>query len=556
MSHVAQPLLDPDEVLEPAGQQLAEEQAALRRVAILVARGVPQDELFGAVNAEIARLVGAEATAMLRFEPDDTVTLVAAWTRRGLDSPVGARRPVGAVLRALRDGRHPARFGPSELPLCGPFVEEARRCGIRSSVGVPITVDGRVWGVIFAAWDRREPAPGDTEARIAGFTELVAAAIANAQARSELQMLADEQAALRRVAELVARDVEPEAVFAAVAVEASRLLGYPTALLRYAPSGDATVVAVQGGIASVGICVPADGNGISARVLSTGRPARLDSYSAVSGSAPAIARSIGLGAAAGAPIVVEARTWGYIGAMTRCEPLPAGTEDRLARFARLVALAIGNAESRAELTASRVRVIATADAARRRIQRDLHDGAQQRLVQTVITLKLARAGLDDASGREVALVDEALWHAERATAELRELAHGILPAALIQGGLRAGVESLCGHPALPVDVDVTPERLPARVETTAYFVVAEALTNAVKHAGAATAHVRAGVVGGVLRLEVSDDGSGGADPARGTGLTGLADRVAACGGTFTVTSPPGEGTTLALRIPIERKAQP
>ena len=160
MSHVAQPLLDPDEVLEPAGQQLAEEQAALRRVAILVARGVPQDELFGAVNAEIARLVGAEATAMLRFEPDDTVTLVAAWTRRDLDSPVGARRPVGAVLRSLRDVRHPARFGPSELPLCGPFVEEARRCGIRSSVGVPITVDGRVWGVIFAAWEPAGAGPG------------------------------------------------------------------------------------------------------------------------------------------------------------------------------------------------------------------------------------------------------------------------------------------------------------------------------------------------------------------------------------------------------------
>jgi signal transduction histidine kinase len=551
MSHVLTPLVDSDEILEVEGYRLAEEQAALRRVATLVARGVPRDELFAAVNVEVARLVRADPTAMLRFEPDDSVTLVAAWSGQDLGFPVGERRPVDASLRAVRESGRPVRFGPAELPRSGPFVEEARRRGIRCSVGVPIAVDGRMWGVSFAAWNRREPFPADTEARIAGFTELVATAIANAQARSELRLLADEQAALRRVAELVARDVEPEEVFGAVAVEASRLLGdNPTALLRYDPAGEATVVAVRGGPAAVGMRVPADGNGIAARVLRTGRPARLDSYAAVPGSAPAIARTIGLGAAAGAPIVVEGRPWGFIGAMSPGDPLPAGTEHRLAQFAVLVAAAIRNAESRGELTASRARVVATADATRRRIQRDLHDGAQQRLVHTVITLKLAGAALGDAGGTAGALVHEALYNAEQATSELRELVHGILPAPLTRGGLRAGVESLCGHMDLPVHVDVTPDRLPATVETTAYFVVAEALTNAVKHAGAGRARVRAVDEDGVLVLEVHDDGAGGADPTRGTGLIGLTDRVAACGGSIAITSPPGEGTTLAVELPI------
>ena len=362
--------------------------------------------------------------------------------------------------------------------------------------------------------------------------------------------LAEEQAALRRVAELVARGVEPQEVFGAVAIEASRLLDdHSTALLRYDPAGDATVVAVHGGPATVGMRVPADGNGVSARVLQTGRPARLDSY-AIPGSAPEIARSIGLAAGAGAPIIVDGRIWGYIGAMTHGEPLPAGTELRLAKFAGLVAAAIGNAEARAELTASRARVVATADATRRRIQRDLHDGAQQRLVHTVITLKLLKAALGDAGGTAGTLVDDALCNAEQAASALAELVRGILPAALTRGGLRAGVVSLSTGMEMPVDVDVSAARLPTSVETTAYFVVAEALTNAVKHAGARHAHVCAVDQDGVLMLEVRDDGRGGADPARGTGLIGLIDRVAACGGSIAVTSPTGAGTTLAVELPI------
>jgi signal transduction histidine kinase len=184
-----------------------------------------------------------------------------------------------------------------------------------------------------------------------------------------------------------------------------------------------------------------------------------------------------------------------------------------------------NEELRAQkLTASRARLVAAADETRRRIQRDVHDGAQQRLVHTVITLKLAKATLGDAAGPAAELVDEALLNAERATAELRELVHGILPAALSRGGLRAGVEALVGHINLPVSIDVPSQRLPTTLETTAYFIVAEALTNVVKHAGAGSAHVRAVVDGGALHLDVRDNGAGGADCTRGTGLVGLADR--------------------------------
>jgi signal transduction histidine kinase len=193
--------------------------------------------------------------------------------------------------------------------------------------------------------------------------------------------------------------------------------------------------------------------------------------------------------------------------------------------------------------------VAAADESRRRIQRDLHDGAQQRLVHTVMSLKQAEAALTDAGVAEAELVTEALDNAERATAELRALSHGIMPAALTHGGLRAGIESLAGHVALPVEVEVPPERLPPALETTAYFIVAEGLTNVVKHAGAHSARVRAVVDERALRLEVRDDGTGGADRTRGSGLVGLADRVDALGGTITITSPPGEGTAIVVELP-------
>jgi signal transduction histidine kinase len=235
-------------------------------------------------------------------------------------------------------------------------------------------------------------------------------------------------------------------------------------------------------------------------------------------------------------------------ASTPGPPLPADTGARLAQFADLVAVAIANAEMNAELVASRARVVATADETRRRLQRDVHDGAQQRLVHAVIALKLAR-GTAEAGSPAAGFVDEALTHVERASSELRDVVHGILPVSLTHGGLRIGLESLVSDLALPVDVRITTPRLAAATETTAYFVVAEALTNAVKHSRAREVRLDVHLDGGTLVIEVRDDGVGGADPARGTGLTGLADRVDAAGGAMAIVSPPGEGTTVRAALP-------
>ena len=250
------------------------------------------------------------------------------------------------------------------------------------------------------------------------------------------------------------------------------------------------------------------------------------------------------------PITVQARLWGAISVFSPdYEPLPEGTEARLADFTELVATAIANAESRSALTASRARVVAASDETRRQIERDLHDGAQQRLVHTVITLKLARQALQNAADNAPALVAEALDHAERATVELRELVHGILPPVLTHSGLRAAVHALADRMPVPVEVRVTEDRMAPAVEATAYFVVAEALTNVAKHSGARHATVDARVEDGFLQIRVRDDGVGGAQP-EGHGFVGLGDRLAALDGQLRVESPAGGGTLVAAGIPL------
>ena len=230
--------------------------------------------------------------------------------------------------------------------------------------------------------------------------------------------------------------------------------------------------------------------------------------------------------------------------------MPPDTEARFASFIELLAMAIANAEGRVALAASRARIVAAGDESRRRIERDLHDGAQQRLVHAVIVLKLALAELPDGEQDVRELVTEALHNAEQANSELRELAHGILPAALTRGGLRAGVEGILSRLSLPVNVDLRVERLPDGIEATAYFVISEALTNVVKHAEASAAEVTASVQDGMLRLEVRDDGIGGARGGHGTGLGGLEDRVAALDGKFLVESPKGSGTRVLALLPL------
>jgi signal transduction histidine kinase len=276
----------------------------------------------------------------------------------------------------------------------------------------------------------------------------------------------------------------------------------------------------------------------------------MEHHEGTHGAIAQLARTAGVRASVGAPIIVDGRLWGAAIANWRGEKTPpADTEERMAKFAQLLDTAIANADTRDQLTASRARLLTEGDEARRRVVRDLHDGAQQRLVQTIITLKLAQQALQEKGGDPESLVAEALEHAEQGNAELRELAHGILPPVLARGGLRAGVRAVVSRLDLPVQVDVPAERFPAAIEASAYFIVAEALTNVVKHSHAGSAEVSASVEDGMLQVEVRDDGVGGADPG-GHGLVGLGDRVTALGGRLKVESPAGGGTLVAATLPL------
>jgi signal transduction histidine kinase len=272
---------------------------------------------------------------------------------------------------------------------------------------------------------------------------------------------------------------------------------------------------------------------------------------AAQGAIGDIARALSLDGSVGAPVVVEGRLWGVIQAgWSGEESPPADTEKRMARFAGLLETAIANADNRDRLTASRVCLLTEGDEARRRVVRDLHDGAQQRLVHAIITLELAnRAFQQNQAEKAEALVAEALEHAQQGNTELRDLAHGILPADLTRGGLRAGVRAIAARFELPVEVEVPAQRLPAEIERSAYFIMAESLTNVVKHSQAEGAEVRAFVDDGMLHVEVRDDGVGGADPD-GHGLIGLRDRATALGGQLNIDSPPGGGTLVVATLPL------
>jgi signal transduction histidine kinase len=376
------------------------------------------------------------------------------------------------------------------------------------------------------------------------------------ESRDALRLLAEEQAALRRVATLVARGVSSSDVFTAVSEEVGRLLGADsTALISYEPDGTAAVVASDGkpGMAlPIGSRLALDGRSVTSLVQRTGRAARREFYEDVQGSIAELPRDLGQQSAVGAPIVVEGRVWGVmVSSWTKKGQASADTETRMAQFTELVGTAIANADTRTQLASSRARIVDAANEERRRVVRDLHDGAQQRLVHTVVSLKLARRALQR-DGTEVEdLLNGALEHAEKANAELRELAHGIHPAVLTHGGLRAAVDSLVSRLSLPVAMDVSQERVPPAIEANAYFVVSEALTNVIKHSAARSAEVRTCVEDGLLRIEVRDDGAGGAEPGRGSGLVGLRDRVETLGGRIEIVSPKGGGTSLRIEIPVD-----
>jgi GAF domain-containing protein len=547
-------------------RRLADEQAALRQVATLVARGTPPAEVFAAVAHEVSSVLGADATPIARLDPDGRATVLAVAGDPPDALAVGSRwkpEPPLAIAEVLRTGR-PARCDDYGQGF-GAAGDAVRRMGIRSGVAAPIIVEGRLWGMI-AILGRRGLFPADTEQRLAGFTELVGTAIANAEGRAqledsrdELRRLADEQAALRQVATLVARATPPEEVFAAVAAEVGQLLSVEQALLnRYDPDGTATALAPW---SSTGGAVPfptgtrwsLGGRNVTTLVFRTRRPARIDDYAEATGPAADLTRAQRVRSIVGAPISVEGRLWGFISVMSnRPEPLLADTEARLARFTELVATALANAEAQAALTTSRARIVAAADSTRRRIERDLHDGTQQRLVAISLTLRLAQtivpADLPELQTQIGRVTDELT----EATEELREIARGIHPAILSEGGLGPALRTLARRAALPVEVKIRTGTRPAEpIEVAAYYVVSEALTNTTKHAHASHADVAVEERGGLLHLSIRDDGVGGADPAAGSGLIGLRDRVQALGGTIEVTSHPGEGTAVLVELPLQ-----
>jgi signal transduction histidine kinase len=509
-------------------EQLA---AALQRVARLVAHDAAPREVFEAVVAEAAGLVGVGFTTLLRFEADGATQVVAVHDLPG-GAAVGWRAAADGVTEQVwRTGRPARRDG-----------------GYVSSAAAPIQVEDRLWGVLVAAG--RGALPARIEDRLTRFAELAGTAIASSAARADVRALADEQAALLRVAHLVARGGPAEEVFAAVAAEAQQLLdGQPVTLVRYQDAGALIVMSDNGGPAPPGTRIAYEPGSLPDRVRRTAGAVRVDDYRTEPDAA--LARHFGLAAAVAAPIAVESEVWGILAATSAHAPLAPAIEERLQRFANLAGTAVSNATSRAQLIASRARVQSTADETRRRLQRDVHDGAQQRLVHTIIALKLAQQALsrtDVPAGAE--RVEEALRNAQKATDELRALVSGILPAALTRSGLPGGVASLLTDLPLPVDASIEVPRLPVEVETTAYFVIAEALTNIVKHANAGRAWVHARRTVDAVVIEVGDDGAGGADPRGGSGLTGLYDRVEAGGGRLRVTSPPGRGTTIEATLPI------
>jgi signal transduction histidine kinase/ketosteroid isomerase-like protein len=536
-----------------------ETQAALRRVATLVAQAAPPDEVFAAVTAEAGQLLAVDFTFLSRYDPDGAVMVVGGWnsTDDAVPLPIGSRLTVGGrnVHTLVYETHRPARTDRADAS--GPAADVFRGQGIRSCVGAPISVAGRLWGALGVAYTREEPLPADTEIRLAGFTELVATAIGNAQARTELRSFAEEQAALRRVATLVATGAPPEEVFAAVSEEAGRVLSADfTGLGRYEPDGAVTFVGLW---SSTGAALPIasdtrvdlGGRNATTLVFQTGRPAR-DDIADATGPVVDLAREVGIRTSVGVPISIEGRLWGVVTVSSRSSSLPADTETRLAGFTELVGTAIANAEAQAALTASRARIVAAADTTRRRIERDLHDGAQQRLVSLALQLRGSVQASPRADTHQLtAQMDLVADGLTGVLEELREIARGLHPAALAEGGLRTALKALARRSAVPVRLDVRVDRrLPEPIELAAYYVVSEALTNAAKHASAALIDIDVTADAGTLRVCVRDDGRGGADLTRGSGLVGLTDRVEALGGRLTLHSPPEAGTTMQIALPL------
>jgi signal transduction histidine kinase len=400
----------------------------------------------------------------------------------------------------------------------------------------------------------------------AALTSLLLAAVTSERTRATRALeaseetqrtLADEQAALRRVATLVASEAPPSRVFAQVTEEVGRLLALPGAsVMQFDGLNSARVVggwSVDGRLLfPVGATLELDGDTVVAKVLRSASAQRVEHYAEASGALAETVRGFGYRAAVAAPVNVGGNVWGVlVAATTSADPLPEGLERELCDFADLVAQALANADAHQKLAASRARVVEVGDAERRRLERNLHDGAQQRLVSVALELNMVAARLESDPRAARALLATAQEDLSQGLAELRELARGIHPIILTERGLGPALDALLARASVPVEIAELPEeRLTPAVEAAAYYVVAEAVTNVGRYASASHATVSVGRANGTATVVVSDDGVGGADPARGSGLRGLAARVEALDGRLSVESAPGLGTRITAEIPL------
>ncbi len=547
----AQRLLEPD----PGDsrdelQRLVDEQTALRKVATLVAAGASDAQLIDTVTSEIARLVGAHRAGTVRWD-GDTVRVVGDWSAEKATKTTGRTFSFGGdtlVARVVKSGTSARVESVDDLQT--DFARQRwHELGIQSSIGAPIIVDGRVWGVISASRTTSDdPFPPGAEDRLGDFAALVAQAIANSEARREVAALLGEQAALRRAATLVAGGRPRAEVLEATTREAGAIFG-AQAVYLVCWEGVQDEVVVQGGwddgtdrrLDVDALYHPSPG-GPTLRVLETGFARRGHESSPELGEHCVIA----------APVITQASLLGaFVALRPSGNPFMPDAEVRLRSFADLLAQSIANEEAQEEMRASRARIVQAADDARRKLERNLHDGAQQRLVSVSLALRLALAKLPGTPDEAVGVVRAAADELTLAIEELRELARGIHPSTLTDRGLGPALEVLASRAPLPVVVaNELEERLPPPVEAAAYYVVAESMTNVAKYAEATAVEVRLSRRNGLAYVEVLDDGVGGADLSAGSGLRGLADRVEALDGRFGVESRPAAGTRVWAEIPL------
>jgi signal transduction histidine kinase len=531
--------------------------AEYQRRALAIARTVAADGDYAAAVA--AGDPAHEVQARAEFVRRQTAALFVVVTdaqgiRYSHPDPALLGKPVSADQRQALDGTDVTTFGSSAL-------------GQSARAKVPLRdASGATVGEVIVAIDAKEI--GTRLFRLlrtaAGFLAIALAlgalgalALTRRLKRqtfglepATLRLLLEQQAALRTVATLVATGVSPREVFDAVTACVGKVLrAQHTYLLRYGAAGTPSVLASwseSDKSDQASSCLTAEGERLADAVLKGGRAGRVDSAEGPPGGS-------GTRLMVGAPVVVEGEIWGaMIAGWTEEEAVSREAEDRICEFTELVATAIANANSRTELAASRSRVVAAADETRRRIERDLHDGTQQRLVSLALQLHAVETAVPPGLDELKAKLSQATAGLAGAVGDLQEISRGIHPAILSKGGLGPALRTLARRSAVPVEIDAPGNgRLPERVEVTAYYVVSEALTNVAKHAHASVAQVGLEAGDGQVRLTIRDDGVGGAEFGQGSGLIGLRDRVDALGGTIEMTSAPGSGTTLVVIIPID-----